>query len=93
MPDPAHFFARPATEAKPRSAWRKAWKSITSRQITRTLGVRPPIWQADTFDHILRSAESYAEKWSYVCANPVRAGLVAKPEDWPWQGEIHALEF
>jgi hypothetical protein len=53
----------------------------------------PPFWQADTFDHILRSAKSYSEKWDYVRANPVRSGLTAHPEGWPWQGEIHSLTF
>jgi hypothetical protein len=28
------------------------------------------------FDHILRTDESYAQKWNYVRDNPVRAGLV-----------------
>lgn len=36
---------------------------------------RPPS-QAGFFDHVLRSNESYAEKWKYVRSNPVRAGLV-----------------
>ena len=93
MPDHVHFFARPAVEVKPRAAWCKAWKSISSRRITQALGHAPPIWQADTFDHILRSSESYADKSAYVGTNPVRAGLVAKAGDWPWQGEIHSLEF
>ncbi len=93
MPDHVHFFARPAADAKPRPAWCKSWKSISSRRMVRTLGVASPIWQADTFDHILRSAESYSEKWSYVAANPVRAGLVQAQADWPWQGEIHSLAF
>ena len=93
MPDHVHFFARPAVDAKSRAVWCKTWKSITSRQIIQAMGVRPPIWQADTFDHILRNSESYAEKWAYVCANPIRAGLVAKAEDWPWQGEINSLTF
>jgi putative transposase len=51
------------------------------------------VWQSDTFDHILRSGESYSEKWNYVRMNPVRAGLAAAPEDWPWQGEITPLAF
>ena len=51
-----------------------------------------PIWQEDVFDHIMRSRESYAAKWAYVRENPVRAGLVSRAEDWPWQGEIHGLE-
>lgn len=41
----------------------------------------------------MRSAESYDAKWEYVRANPVRAGLVADPDDWPYQGEISILPW
>jgi putative transposase len=50
------------------------------------------IWQRGFSDHLLRNAESYAQKWEYVRQNPVRAGLVARPEDWPYQGEIVAID-
>lgn len=53
---------------------------------------RCDVWQDGFFDHLLRSNESYAEKWSYVRDNPVRAGLVARSEEWPFQGEIVILE-
>ena len=49
------------------------------------------IWQREFFDHVLRSEESYAEKWEYVRQNPVRAGLAVDAEEWPFQGEIHPL--
>ncbi|HVM62857.1 MAG TPA: transposase [Verrucomicrobiae bacterium] len=49
------------------------------------------VWQREFFDHVLRSEESYAEKWGYVLQNPVRAGLTARAEDWPFQGEIYPL--
>jgi len=45
-------------------------------------GVR---WQRDFFDHRLRSWESAAEKAHYIRMNPVRAGLVERTEDWPYQ--------
>ena len=51
-----------------------------------------PIWQRGFFDHLLRSAESYGQKWNYVRENPVRARLVAKPEDWPYAGEIVRID-
>ncbi|MEI6085670.1 MAG: hypothetical protein WCS70_15405 [Verrucomicrobiota bacterium] len=51
-----------------------------------------PLWQPGFFDHLLRSNESYAEKWEYVRQNPVRAGLVKRPEDWPYQGEIVVID-
>lgn len=34
------------------------------------------LWQREFFDHVLRSVESYGQKWDYVKENPVRAGLV-----------------
>ena len=30
----------------------------------------------------------YAEKWNHVRQNPVRGGLVARAEEWPYQGEV-----
>jgi len=81
----------PTSTAKPRGEWCKMWKSVSSRRLTQVLKIAPPLWQADTFDHILRSEESYAGKWQYVLENPVRRGLCRRAEDWPWQGEIHSL--
>jgi REP element-mobilizing transposase RayT len=49
-------------------------------------------WQPGFFDHLLRRDESYAQKWDYVWRNPVRAKLVAQPEDWPYQGEVHLID-
>ena len=45
-------------------------------------------WQEGCFDHVLRSDESYGQKWQYVRDNPVRAGIVASADEWPYQGEI-----
>jgi putative transposase len=92
MPDHLHLFATPAVNAKTRADWLKTWKSLSSRRLMATLTIEPPLWQPDSFDHILRGSESYAEKWGYVNENPVRAGLVARASDWPWQGELHRLE-
>ena len=51
-----------------------------------------PVWQRGFFDHVLRSEESYAQKWNYVRENPVRAGLVTNPADWPYAGEIITID-
>ncbi|MEY4488252.1 MAG: hypothetical protein RIQ79_760 [Verrucomicrobiota bacterium] len=53
------------------------FKEITAKKT----GVR---WQPDFFEHRLRTDESYDEKVFYVRMNPVRKGLVAHPEDWPY---------
>jgi REP element-mobilizing transposase RayT len=58
-----------------------AWKRYTSRQ----LGIP---WQRDFLDHRLRGDESFEQKVDYIRHNPVRAGLVADPDEWPymWPG-------
>jgi len=93
MPDHVHFFAAPANDgAKDLSAFVGGWKRWTRRMIREAMS--PSFaWQPEFFDHLMRSRESYAQKWEYVRYNPVRKGLVAKPEDWPYQGEIHVLQW
>lgn len=45
-------------------------------------------WQSGFHDHKLRTRDSEARKWEYVCLNPVRYHLVQRPEDWPYGGEV-----
>ena len=87
MPDHVHFFCSPAEGAKSLSAYMSAFKNWTTKQIKK-YGYSSPIWQKEFFDHVLRSTESYAEKWEYVRLNPMRAGLCKSAEQWPFQGEI-----
>jgi len=42
-------------------------------------------WQPGSFDRLLRSGDSLQAKWLYLEENPVRAGLVKRPEDWPYR--------
>jgi len=50
------------------------------------------LWQREFFDHVLRSDEGYAEKWDYVRENPVRAGLVRSPNEWPYFGNNESFQ-
>jgi REP element-mobilizing transposase RayT len=45
-------------------------------------------WQDGFHDHKFRTPESESRKWEYVCLNPVRYGLVNRPEQWPYGGEV-----
>jgi len=93
MPDHVHFFTAPVAEqAKDLSSFVGSWKNWTRKQI-RENGLSPFAWQREFFDHLLRNSESSSEKWEYVRLNPVRAGLVSEAEAWPYQGEIHRLEW
>jgi REP element-mobilizing transposase RayT len=89
MPDHVHFFCMPGPTAKPLSEFMQAWKTWTSRRLLAQMDRPPPLWQPRFFDHVLRSRDSYGEKWSYVAANPVRAGLVERAEAWPHAGWVH----
>ena len=64
----------------------------TLSKTLRSQNVAAPHWQKGFFDHIIRSGESYSEKWSYVRENPVREGLVKDWSEWPFVGEIFDLE-
>jgi len=57
-------------------------KSASAHSLNRALGRSGPVWQEESFDHVLRSVE-------YIRQNPVRRGLVTRPEDyrWLWVGE------
>lgn len=91
MPDHVHAFVRLNREARLvdyiRLLKQALGKSLSAENIGR------PHWQPGFFDHLLRHRESYTEKWHYVRQNPVRAGLVSKAEDWPYQGEVVRLEY
>ncbi len=93
MPDHLHFFCAPATEeARGLSSFVGYWKRASAARVRRVCCAEFG-WQAEFFDHLLRSHESYAQKWEYVRASPVRAGLVGDPQEWPFQGEVSALEW
>jgi putative transposase len=43
-----------------------------------------PFWNQESFDHWVRDSCSFGKIHSYIEMNPVSAGLVKKPHDWPW---------
>jgi len=91
MPNHVHFFCSAELDAKPLSRFMQFWKQWTSRRLGQELDIEGHVWQAEFFDHVLRSEESYSQKWDYVRQNPMRAALIASADDWPWQGEIESL--
>jgi putative transposase len=97
MPDHVHLFCAPDAKAASLSHFVGGWKRWTSRQISnlpRTASAATgPIWQREFFDHLLRSEESYDQKWNYVRDNPARAGLVLNASEWLFAGEIDELRL
>lgn len=93
MPDHVHFFCYSRTDKTKLQEFVGKWKEWTAKYANRRLNATVPFWQAQFFDHLLRSDESYEEKWNYVRENPVRAGLVSDWTEWPFQGELNQIVY
>lgn len=73
MPDHLHMLASfPGGDTKKTCG---AWKGF----LRRMAGIR---FQADCFEHRIRDAAEFADKWTYIRENPVRKGLVASADEW-----------
>jgi putative transposase len=62
-------------------------KQITSQSIAHPSGT--PLWQARYYDFNVWTAKKRIEKLRYMHRNPVKRGLVEKPEDWAWSSFRH----
>ena len=79
----ADFGERPDGRS-PLSAIMHSLKSYTANRANELLGRSGQFWQHESYDHWVRDTEELERIVRYIIANPVRAGLVAKPVDWYW---------
>jgi putative transposase len=82
MPDHVHVLF---TALRDEAGWTfalpeimKAIKGTSARSINKLTGRRGRVWQDESFDHVMRGAESLEETVEYIRQNPVRRGLVNK---------------
>lgn len=82
MPNHVHVILQPHVDLRHLMRW---LKGRTGRIANRILGrTGTAFWQDESFDHWIRSAAELRNSIAYVESNPVKAGLVAAPEQWPW---------
>ena len=62
----------------------KSLKWFTAREGNRMIGSRGAFWQDETYDRLVRDGREFERVKNYIEWNPVRAGLVKEPEDYPW---------
>ena len=63
----------------------KAIKNYTARQANEILHRQGhPFWRHETYDHLIRHDDEFSRIHHYIEQNPVAAGLVSRPEDYPW---------
>lgn len=86
MPEHVHFLAS-EPERGVLSTAIQAMKQSVARQLA--LRGPEPFWQARYYDFNVWSERKRIEKLNYMHLNPVRRGLVGRPEDWPWSSFRH----
>lgn len=91
MPNHVHILFQPI------NGWTVAkivasWKKYTARRIrddlrngaNREIGVPGAVWHREYWDRYIRNERHFRQALEYIHTNPVKAGLVSTPEDWPW---------
>jgi len=58
---------------------------FTATQANRILGrTGVPFWQDESYDRLVRNDREFRQVTRYIELNPVNAGLVSTPEEFPW---------
>ena len=67
------------------------WKKYISKFIYQenviaasACGAPDKIWQREYWDRFIRDEDHYKSAINYILENPYKAGLVKKPQVWPW---------
>ena len=85
MPEHVHLLISELERSK-LSVVMQMLKQITSQKLRPKL---PHFWQVRYYDLPVWSEAKRIEKLRYIHRNPVRRGLVERPEDWKWSSFVH----
>jgi REP element-mobilizing transposase RayT len=89
MPDHVHWMLELSQRQVLSKVVARA-KGRSARRINRALNCLGARWQAGFHDHAVRRIEDLENLANYTILNPVRAGLVARREDYPyWWSRWH----
>jgi REP element-mobilizing transposase RayT len=58
-------------------------KGSSVHSVNKRLRREGSLWQDESFDHMIRSEEDFADKLLYIQMNGIETG-VKRPEDYPW---------
>jgi REP-associated tyrosine transposase len=82
MPNHVHMLITP--KIRPAEIM-QSLKRYTARQANKMLGLTgSPFWQDESYDRLVRNDKEFERIAQYIEMNPVHAGLVAHPEQFPW---------
>jgi REP element-mobilizing transposase RayT len=84
MPDHAHALVEGLTPEADLRTFVKSAKESSGRAYFRRH--QRALWQEGYYEHVLRADEDARQVARYILENPIRAGLVANPLDYPYIG-------
>lgn len=82
MPNHVHLVFTEFENSKGMSKIMHSIKRTSAREINKLLKRDGPVWQSESYDHIMRNEDDLYRIIEYVLYNPVKAGLVERWEDW-----------
>lgn len=59
-------------------------KNVSALRLHAVRGSEGPLWQHQFWDRFVRNATEFNARLEYMHMNPVRKGLVKRPQDWRW---------
>ena len=83
MPNHVHVVAT-MFDGHPLSRIVHSWKSYTAHRIRALTGGTGRVWHPDYWDRFVRDEAHFLTAVTYVEYNPVLAGLVERPDAWPF---------
>jgi putative transposase len=86
MPEHVHLLANEPAQAT-LATFLQIFKQLTARELKSP--DQKQFWQSRYYDFNVSSEEKYVEKLQYIHRNPVKRGLVVKPEDYRWSSFNH----
>jgi len=89
MPNHIHLLVVGLTETSCLKPFMQQFKQITGYAFRQERGVS--LWHRSYHERVLRREESMESVAAYIWANPVQAGLVKNPEDYPYSGPTERL--
>jgi REP element-mobilizing transposase RayT len=83
MPNHVHLLITPLMEVSKVTQSLKRFTGLEGNRILRLIG---PFWQRESYDRLVRDDVEFGKIVNYIQNNPVKAGLVSSPEEFPWAG-------
>jgi putative transposase len=82
MANHVHLLMTPCGDV---SKMMQSIKRFTARECNKILGLTgQPFWQDESYDRLVRDETEFRRIARYIEMNPVKAGLVAMPEEFLW---------